>query len=109
MDHAFDPAPHRCGDLVCRRSRVCRRPTASACLTSPRNGDVRRHHLDEKLRQCLREAGTDPDAPPPPDALPIEETLKMILDEARKRHASRRRARRPAATTTSRPGARAGS
>jgi hypothetical protein len=82
---------------------VCRRPTVSACLTSPRNGDARRHRLAEKLRQCLREAGTDPDAPPPPNALPIEETLKMIRDEAQKRRANR--ARRPAAAIAPRPGA----
>ena len=91
MHHAFDPAPRRCGDLVCRRSGQCRRPTASACLTSPSNGDIRRRRLAEKLRQCLRETGTDPDGPPPPDALPIEETLKMIRNEVQ-----RRRARRPA-------------
>jgi hypothetical protein len=35
----------------------------------------------------LRDDGIDPDAPPPPDALPIEETLKMIRDEARRRRA----------------------
>ena len=105
MDLAFNPAPRRCSDLVCRRSGVCRRPTASACFTSPRNGDVRRRHLAEKLRQVLREAGTDPDGPPPPDALPIEETLKMIRDEARRRQAGRRRARRPAATIAPRASA----
>ena len=105
MDHDFDPAPRRCSDLVCRRSGVCRRPTAIACLTSPRNGDVRRHRLAEKLRQVLRDDGTDPDGPPPSDALPIEETLKMIRDEAQKRHASRRRARRPAAGMPLGPGA----
>ena len=98
MNHPFDPAPRRCSDLVCRRSGVCRRPTASACLTSPRNADLRRHRLAEKLRQCLRDDGTDPDAPPPPDALPIEETLKMIRDEARRR-------RRPAAAVAPRTSA----
>jgi hypothetical protein len=97
MDHAFEPAPRRCSDLVCRRSAVCRRPFASACLTSPRNGQVRRRRIAEKLRQSLLEAGTDPDGPPPADALPIEETLKIIRDEARKR-----RARRPAAATAPR-------
>ena len=105
MDHAFDPAPRRCGDLLCRRSALCRRPFASACLTSPWNDAVRRQRLAEKLRQCLREAGTDPDAPPPPDALPIEETLKMIRNEAQKRHATRRRAYRQASAIAPRPGA----
>jgi hypothetical protein len=98
MNHPFDPAPRRCSDLVCRRSGVCRRPTASACLTSPRNADARRHRLAETLRQVLREAGTDPDGPPLPDALPIEETLKMIRDEARRR-------RRPAAVVAPRASA----
>ena len=73
--------------LVAYLHGVSRRPTASACFTSPRNGDVRRRHLAEKLRQVLREAGTDPDGPPPPDALPIEETLKMIREVARRRRA----------------------
>jgi hypothetical protein len=80
MDHAFDPAPRRCGDLVCRRSAMCRRPFASACLTSPFNDNVRRQRLAEKLRQSLRESGIDPDGPPPPDALPIEDVLKIIRE-----------------------------
>ena len=100
MDHDLDPAPRRCSDLVCRRSGVCRRPFASACLTSPRNGQVRRRRIVEKLRQSLRDSGADPDGPPPPNALPIEETLKIIQEEAQKR-----RARRAAAATAPRPSA----
>ena len=89
MDHAFEPAPRRCGDFVCRRSGDCRRPFATTCLTSPGNIDVRRQRIDEKLRRFLRDEGFDPDGPPPPDALPIEETLAIILDEIRKRKALR--------------------
>ncbi len=94
MVHAFEPAPRRCADLVCRRSNVCRRPFASACLTSPVSDDVRRRRIADKLRQSLRDSGIDPDGPPPPDALPIEETLAIIRDEARKRQAGRRQAGR---------------
>jgi hypothetical protein len=105
MDHHFEPAPRRCSDLVCRRSAVCRRPSASACPTSHWNGHVRRQRIIEKLRQVLRDSGTDPDGPPAPDALPIEETLKMIREEARKRQAGRRRARAAAAATARRTSA----
>ena len=94
MDHPFHPDPRHCADLVCRRSNTCRRPFASACLTSPDNHDVRRQRITEKLRQSLRDSGIDPDGPPPPDALPIEETLAIICDDARKRQAGRRRPRR---------------
>ena len=87
MDRAFRPAPRRCSDLVCRRSGVCRRPSASACLTSSRNENLRRQRLAEKLRQVLRDSGIDPDGPPPADALPIEETLAMIREEVRRRRA----------------------
>jgi hypothetical protein len=97
MDHPFQPAPRRCADFVCRRSNMCRRPFASACLTSPGNDEVRRQRIAEKLRQSLRDSGIDPDGPPPPDALPIEETLAIIRDEARRRQAGRRRAQRNAA------------
>ena len=89
MPPTFEPAPRRCGDLACRRAATCRRPSASACLTSPLNDQVRRQRIAEKLRQFLRDNGTDPDGPPPPDALPIGETLKIIQEEARNR---RRRA-----------------
>jgi hypothetical protein len=110
MDHDFDPAPHRCNDFVCRRSNLCRRPSASACLTSPWNHHVRRQRIAETLRQSLRDHGIDPDGPPPPDALPIEETLKIIRDEAQRRHARKRRAqkrqaRRLPAATAPRPSA----
>ena len=91
MDHPFEPAPRRCTDLVCRRSNTCRRPFASACLTSPRNVHVRRQRIEEQLRQFLRDSGVDPDGPPPPDALPIEETLAIICEEVRKRRTGRRR------------------
>jgi hypothetical protein len=87
MDHSFEPAPRRCADLVCRRSNTCRRPFASACLTSPANVEVRRERIADKLRQFLRDSGIDPDGPPPPDALPIEETLAIIRDEVRRRRA----------------------
>ena len=87
MDHHFQPTPRRCADLVCRRSDTCRHPFASACLTSPANGEVRRERIAEKLRQSLRDSGIDPDDPPPPDALPIEETLAIIRDEVRRRRA----------------------
>ena len=97
MDHPFEPTPGGCADLVCRRSNVCRRPFASACLTSPDNDDVRRQRLAAKLRQFLRDSGIDPDGPPPPDALPIEETLAIIRDEARRRQAGRGRVRRTVA------------
>jgi hypothetical protein len=53
MDHDFEPAPRRCSDLVCRRSNLCRRPSASACLTSPSNDHLRRQRIAEKLRQFL--------------------------------------------------------
>ena len=92
MHPDFTPTPHRCSDLVCRRSDSCRRPFAHACLTSPSNVDIRRRRLNDKLRQILRESGTDPDGPPPPNALPIEETLAMIRDEIRLRRARRARA-----------------
>jgi hypothetical protein len=92
MDHDFAPAPRRCGDLVCRRSGVCRRPLARACLTSPGNDHARRNRIARKLRQSLRDSGADLDGPPPPDALPIEETLTIIQEEARKRRARKRRA-----------------
>jgi hypothetical protein len=105
MDHDFDPAPRRCDDLVCRRSGVCRRPSASACLTSPWNHHLQRRRIAETLRQTLRDHGIDPDGPPRPDALPIEETLKIIRDEAEKRRARIRRARRLPAATTPRPSA----
>ena len=98
MDHRFEPAPQRCGDHACRRSGACRRPFASACLTSPWNADVRRRRIADKLAQALGEDGIDPGGPPPAGALPIEETLKIILEEARKR-----RARRPAAAAIRRP------
>jgi hypothetical protein len=51
----------------------------------------------------LRDSGIDPDGPPPPDALPIEETLAIIRDEVRKRQAGRRRAQRNTAVDR-RPG-----
>ena len=89
MDHPFQPAPRLCADLVCRRSNICRRPFASACLTSPGNDEVRRQRIAEKLRQSLRDSGIDPDGPPPPDALPIEETLAIIRDEVRRRKSRR--------------------
>jgi hypothetical protein len=89
MDHDFEPAPRRCSDLLCRRSNLCQRPSASACLTSASNDHLRRQRIAEKLRQFLRDNGTDPDGPPPPNALPIEETLKIIEEEARKRRARR--------------------
>ena len=93
MDHPFQPAPRVCADLVCRRSNMCRRPFASACLTSPGNDEARRRRITDQLNQVLRDSGIDPDGPPPPDALPIEETLAIIRDEVRKR-----RSRRNAAT-----------
>jgi hypothetical protein len=89
MDLTFNPAPRRCADLVCRRSGSCRRPFARACLTSSGNDNERRQRIAEKLEQFLRDSGIDPDGPPPPDALPIEETLAMIRDEARRRRGRR--------------------
>ena len=94
MDHHFQPNPRRCADLVCRRSNICRRPFARACLTSPDNADLRRQRIADKLRQFLRDSGIDPDGPPPPDALPIEETLTIIRDEVRRRRAGRCQSRR---------------
>jgi hypothetical protein len=94
MDRPFEPAPRRCADLVCRRSGSCRRPFASSCLTSPTNHDIRRQRIAEKLDQFLRDRGIDPDGPPPPDALPIEETLAIIIEEAGKRRAARRNSAR---------------
>jgi hypothetical protein len=109
MDNAFEPAPRRCADLVCRRSGACRRPFASACLTSPGNANVRRQRIADKLDKFLRDSGIDPDGPPPPDALPIEETLAIIRDEIRSRRSNRppapgRRGRR--ASPASPPGRR---
>ena len=100
MTDNFKPEPDRCGDLACRRSSACRRPWAAACLTSPYNRAARRQALVEKLNAVLRESGEDPDAPPPPDAMPIEETLAMILEEAARRRAAAAR-RKPAVASRS--------